>query len=163
DVTQNMVVACVKMLGDIMQRPYGEKVVDYTPPWQRLKYADLFQKYVGVPMHDDAAVRRVAERDGIPTANVHPDWAGGHRVGQLPPGGGGAQPVRAPGRGQAGRAGVRVRLPGVAVPANQALPGQPEAGAAVRAVRAGHGTGQRLHRAERPGVAGGDVPATTGG
>jgi lysyl-tRNA synthetase class 2 len=73
DLTEAMVVACVEMLGGGMQRPYGEKMVDYTPPWQRLKYADLFAKHVGVPLTDEAAVRRVAEQNGIATANVHPD------------------------------------------------------------------------------------------
>jgi lysyl-tRNA synthetase class 2 len=73
DLTQDMVVACVQALGGEMKRPYGEKVVDYTPPWQRLKYADLFAKHVGVPMHDVDAVRRVAEQNGIATAGVDPD------------------------------------------------------------------------------------------
>jgi lysyl-tRNA synthetase, class II len=73
DLTEGMIVACVKMLGGGMQLPYGEHTVDYTPPWQRATYAELFHKYVGVPMNDTAAVRRVAEERGFATANKHPD------------------------------------------------------------------------------------------
>jgi lysyl-tRNA synthetase class 2 len=32
-------------------------VIDYTPPWARLKYADAFRKHVGIPIDDIAAVR----------------------------------------------------------------------------------------------------------
>jgi lysyl-tRNA synthetase class 2 len=73
DLTQDMVVACVRTLGNDLKRPYGEKVVDYTPPWQRCKYADLFERHVGVPLDDEPAVRRVAEQNGIAIANTHPD------------------------------------------------------------------------------------------
>jgi lysyl-tRNA synthetase class 2 len=48
-------------------------VVDFTPPWQRASYAELFQQHVGVQMSDSAAVCRVAEESGFPTAGKHPD------------------------------------------------------------------------------------------
>jgi lysyl-tRNA synthetase class 2 len=73
DLTEGMVVAAVDGLGGGRQLPYGDAVVDYTPPWQRRSYADLFQQYVGVPMNDDAAVCRIAQERGFPTANRHPD------------------------------------------------------------------------------------------
>jgi lysyl-tRNA synthetase class 2 len=37
------------------------RVLDYTPPWPRKKYADLLQEYAGVSMTDMAAVRGKAE------------------------------------------------------------------------------------------------------
>ena len=65
DVTEGVVVACVDMLGGGRQLPYGDKVVDYSPPWQRLAYGEAFQTHVGVPMDDRAAVRAAAVQFGI--------------------------------------------------------------------------------------------------
>ena len=45
--------------------PFGERIIDYSPPFDRLRYADLFQKHVGVDMFDSDAVRRVAQERGV--------------------------------------------------------------------------------------------------
>jgi lysyl-tRNA synthetase class 2 len=42
--------------------------VDYNPPWERARYADLFQAHVGCPMTDPTAVREAAKRHHIPAA-----------------------------------------------------------------------------------------------
>jgi lysyl-tRNA synthetase class 2 len=73
DLTEGVIVACVEALGGGMKLPYGEHSVDYTPPWQRARYADLFREHVGVPLDDADAVRREAEKAGINTAGKHPD------------------------------------------------------------------------------------------
>ena len=39
---------------------FGEREIDYTSPWPRLKYADLFAEHVGIPMTDIEAVRAKA-------------------------------------------------------------------------------------------------------
>ncbi len=36
------------------------KTIDFTPPWQRAKYGDLFREHVGCDMDDEAAVRAAA-------------------------------------------------------------------------------------------------------
>ena len=56
-----------------MQLPFGELTVDYTPPWQRASYAELFQKHVGVAIDDLNRVRQAADAIGFPTAGKHPD------------------------------------------------------------------------------------------
>ncbi len=53
--------------------PWGDKEVDFTPPWQRRTYGELFREHVGVEMSDTAAVAEVAKKRGIETNNVHPD------------------------------------------------------------------------------------------
>src|SRR5260370_14937428 len=73
DVTEGMVVECVKALGGGMQLPHGEHTVDFTPPWQRASYGDLFREHVGVAMDDVEGVRRPAEATGFSTAGKHPD------------------------------------------------------------------------------------------
>jgi lysyl-tRNA synthetase class 2 len=62
DLTEGMIVACVEALGGGMRLPYGEHTIDFSPPWKRCAYADLFREHVGVPMDDIQAVsRRAAE------------------------------------------------------------------------------------------------------
>jgi lysyl-tRNA synthetase class 2 len=53
--------------------PWKDKTLDFTPPFQRRRYADLFREFAGCDMHDAAAVAEVAQRCHIPTAGRHPD------------------------------------------------------------------------------------------
>src|SRR5207244_107440 len=58
ELTEGLIVECVKMLTAAcgladaakpqaaLELPYGDKVIDYTPPWRRARYADLFQEHV---------------------------------------------------------------------------------------------------------------------
>jgi lysyl-tRNA synthetase class 2 len=84
DLTEGMVAACVRELnpGGDMKLPYAGKVIDYTPPWPRKSYPDLFREYVGVPLDDAAAVRRaanpaalqrLAEKAKLAVDQLHPD------------------------------------------------------------------------------------------
>lgn len=52
--------------------PYGERTIDFTAPWDRQKYADLFQQHVGVDMRDATAVEAAARKLEIdPTGKDH--------------------------------------------------------------------------------------------
>lgn len=74
DLTEGLIVACVKALGGgATQLPYGDATVDFTPPWKRATYAELFHEHVCVAVDDAAAVNRIAEATGFPTAGKHPD------------------------------------------------------------------------------------------
>jgi lysyl-tRNA synthetase class 2 len=73
DLTEGVIVDCVKAVSDSLQLPYGDKAIDFSPPWQRACYANLFRQHVGVPMDDSNAVRAAAEKTGFPTAGKHPD------------------------------------------------------------------------------------------
>ncbi len=53
--------------------PWGDKTIDFTPPFQRAKYGDLFREHAGCDMHDSAAVLEVAKKYKIVTAGKHPD------------------------------------------------------------------------------------------
>jgi lysyl-tRNA synthetase class 2 len=78
ELTEGLIVAAVEALGGGLKLPYGEQTVDYTPPWRRASYAELFQEHVGVPMNDTDAVRRVADLSGFATANKHADVVVNH-------------------------------------------------------------------------------------
>ncbi len=73
DLTEGLIVACVDAPGAGRKLPYGEATVDFTPPWQRKSYAELFEQHAGIAMSDTAAVLKKAEATGFPTSNKHPD------------------------------------------------------------------------------------------
>jgi lysyl-tRNA synthetase class 2 len=73
DLTEGMIVACAQMLGEGMTLTYGDQMVDYTPPWPRQSYGELFREYVGVAMEDADAVRTAADKAGIPVTGKHVD------------------------------------------------------------------------------------------
>jgi lysyl-tRNA synthetase class 2 len=73
DLIEGLIVACVDALGGGRSLSYGHNTIDFTPPWQRASYADLFREHAGVAMDDSAAVCQAAEQGGFPTAGKHPD------------------------------------------------------------------------------------------
>jgi lysyl-tRNA synthetase class 2 len=68
DLTEGLIVACVDAIGGGRVRPWADKTVDFNPPWERARYADLFQAHVGCSMFDAAAVREAAIKHHIPIA-----------------------------------------------------------------------------------------------
>lgn len=67
DLTEGLIVACVDSLGSTRALPYGDVTIDFTPPFQRAKYGDLFSQFVGCDMHDEVAVRSAAHAAKIAT------------------------------------------------------------------------------------------------
>jgi lysyl-tRNA synthetase class 2 len=52
---------------------FGERILDFTPPFERISYAAHFKEHVGVEMGDQAAVARIASDRGIGTAGKEHD------------------------------------------------------------------------------------------
>ena len=73
DLTEKIVVDATELLGDGMVLPWGDDEVDFTPPWPRRTYAELFEEHAGCAMGDTEAVAGVARRLEIDTVGVHPD------------------------------------------------------------------------------------------
>jgi lysyl-tRNA synthetase class 2 len=82
ELTEGLVVACVDALGGGRKRKYGEREIDFTPPWPMADYATLFREHTGVAMDDAAGVKRRAsemhlaielkdEKSGAATAKAH--------------------------------------------------------------------------------------------
>jgi lysyl-tRNA synthetase class 2 len=65
ELTEGMIVACIDALGGGRQLSYGEKTINFAPPWQRVCYADAFREHVGVAMNDPEAVRGIAPSKGV--------------------------------------------------------------------------------------------------
>lgn len=73
DLTEAIIVAAVKVLGDTMVMPWGDKTINFAPPFRRARYADLVKEHAGVDIYDTAAVTELANSLGIDTDGVHPD------------------------------------------------------------------------------------------
>ena len=66
DLTEEVVCACLDAIGGERIVPFGAEKIDFTPPWQRASYADLFRQHVGVAMDDVLGVKRRAAESHIP-------------------------------------------------------------------------------------------------
>ncbi len=73
DLTEKIIVDAIRATGQDLKLPWGERVIDFTPPFARKTYDELFVQHAGVSPHDPAAVKAVAERLGMATAGKHPD------------------------------------------------------------------------------------------
>jgi lysyl-tRNA synthetase class 2 len=73
DLTEALIVGAIEALDGNYRRPWGEQVVDFTPPWPRRAYYDLFREHAGVDPLDLHAVRSKAESLGISAAGKDHD------------------------------------------------------------------------------------------
>ena len=73
DLTEAIIVDAIDATGQPRQLNYGDKQIDFTPPFQRRTYDELFREHTGIDPTDAAAVRKLADEIGFATAGVHPD------------------------------------------------------------------------------------------
>lgn len=78
DLTEQLICGAIGALDGRMQRAWGEKTIDFTPPFSRRTYDELFAEHTGVDPHDAPGVRRLAESIGFDTAGLHPDVVKSH-------------------------------------------------------------------------------------
>jgi lysyl-tRNA synthetase class 2 len=67
---EQMTAAAIERIGGGCRRTFDGQELDFTPPWPRRKYADLFREYVGVDMTDVPAVRAKAAEAGVEPAGM---------------------------------------------------------------------------------------------
>ena len=81
DLTEALIVACVDAVSgaEPMRHnesrnvlietertvPFGDRTVNFTPPFERARYPDLFREHVGCDMFDEVAVRAAARAEDI--------------------------------------------------------------------------------------------------
>ncbi len=73
DLTEQLICDAIESIGGGYRREYDGKTIDFTPPFQRATYADLFQQATGVDSTDEGAVIELAKKLGLETAGKHPD------------------------------------------------------------------------------------------
>ncbi|MCH2210929.1 MAG: lysine--tRNA ligase [Fuerstiella sp.] len=73
DLTEQIVVDAAQSVCGSPVIPWGDEKIDFTPPWSRRPYAELFAEYAGCDMQDSAAVETKARSLGIDTDGKHLD------------------------------------------------------------------------------------------
>ncbi len=73
DITEKLIVEAIAASGQQFILPWGDAHVDFTPPFARKTYAELFAEHTGVDSADAAAVEARAREAGLDTAGKHPD------------------------------------------------------------------------------------------
>lgn len=73
DLTEQIIVDAIAATGQPLQLPWGETVIDFTPPFARRTYHELLAAELDVDPFDEAALRRCAAERGIPPEGKHID------------------------------------------------------------------------------------------
>jgi lysyl-tRNA synthetase class 2 len=73
DLTEQIITQAIQATGSGYRLPFGEDEIDFTPPFARKTYDQLFQEATGILPSDSEAVRAHAVRLGLEVANRHPD------------------------------------------------------------------------------------------
>jgi lysyl-tRNA synthetase class 2 len=50
DLTEALIAGAIEALDGTYRRPWGETTIDFSPPWPRRTYAELFHEHTGVDM-----------------------------------------------------------------------------------------------------------------
>jgi lysyl-tRNA synthetase class 2 len=73
DLTERVISDAITAIGGGLKRQFDGHTIDFTPPFQRATYAELFQQATGVDPADDAAVISLAGKLRLETVGKHPD------------------------------------------------------------------------------------------
>ncbi len=73
DLTEKLILDALDSFGGGRQVQWGEATIDFTGPFARRTYDELFAEHTGVSPQDEQAVKRLAEEIGLATAGKHPD------------------------------------------------------------------------------------------
>jgi lysyl-tRNA synthetase class 2 len=73
DLTEKLIVEATGASGQGLKLRWAGKDLDFSPPFPRKTYDELFAEHAGADPNDAAAVRAVARQIGLDTAGKHPD------------------------------------------------------------------------------------------
>ncbi len=73
DLTERLVLDALDSISPGHKITWGQHELDFTPPFARRTYDELFSEHTGVAADDAAAIERLASGIGLETAGKHPD------------------------------------------------------------------------------------------
>jgi len=73
DLTEKLVVEAIRAIGQDLKLPWGGQQIDFTPPFNRKTYDELFAEHTGVDPGDAEAVKALAYDMGLETQGKHID------------------------------------------------------------------------------------------
>ena len=74
ELTEAMIVEAIRATRPgRLKLPWGDKEIDFTPPFARKTYDELFAEHTGLRPDDAAGIAKLAEQIGFNTVGKHPD------------------------------------------------------------------------------------------
>ena len=73
DLTEKIIVDAIRATGQDTKLQWGDAEIDFTPPFIRKTYDEVFEEHTGIDPNDTAAVVSYAVEIGFDTAGKHPD------------------------------------------------------------------------------------------
>ncbi len=73
ELTEQIIVDALQATGQSYQVQWNEQPIDFTPPFARRTYDDLFAEHTGLNPTDQQAIATFAQRLGLDTNDKHPD------------------------------------------------------------------------------------------
>ncbi len=73
DLTETCIVDAIRSTGQPLTLTWGNKRIDFTPPFARKSYDELFRDLLNIDATDPAAVASIAKTAGLESAGKHPD------------------------------------------------------------------------------------------
>ena len=73
DLTEQIICDAITKLGSGFVLPYGDKSIDFTPPFQRRSYDDLFAENTGIDPSNPDEVIRLGKELHLEVEGKHPD------------------------------------------------------------------------------------------
>jgi len=73
DLCETLIVEAIRATGQDLKLTWGDKSIDFSPPFARKTYDELFAEHTGVAADDAAGVRRLAGEIGFETAGKDAD------------------------------------------------------------------------------------------
>jgi lysyl-tRNA synthetase class 2 len=73
ELTERLVVEAIRATGQELILPWGQQEIDFTPPFPRKTYDELFAEHTGVAADDSGRIEAFARQAGLETAGKHPD------------------------------------------------------------------------------------------
>ena len=73
DLTEQLIVNAIEATGGNHQRAWGDETIDFSPPFARKTYDDLFAQHTGIDPADTEAIAALASKIGFEPENKHPD------------------------------------------------------------------------------------------
>lgn len=73
DLTERLIVDAIQAIDGQYRRPWGQGTIDFTPPFARHTYDELFQEYARIDPADEGAVADRARQIGFEPRGKHPD------------------------------------------------------------------------------------------
>ena len=74
ELTEGMIRVAAQAVGDAASIQFGEYLIDYEQPFERVMYSEIFERGLGCSMNDEVAVRAKATELGFGDATTKNHW-----------------------------------------------------------------------------------------